>query len=101
MGEHIIVDRRQTITELTLNRLEKLGALNGAIVEELIDAVEKASSDGTRLLVFFGAGKGFSGELGKSPSSGVVSFTMKMPDIFCLKSTVENDRPQFSATVLA
>ncbi|NRF72069.1 enoyl-CoA hydratase/isomerase family protein [Aquincola sp. S2] len=44
----------------TLNRPEKLNALNGTLVDELLQAVEQAHAQGARLLVFRGAGKSFS-----------------------------------------
>lgn len=53
--------RHDATTSLVLNRPDKLNALSGALTEELLAAVERAASDGTRLLVFSGAGKGFSG----------------------------------------
>ena len=47
------------VTRLTLNRPQKANALSSTLVEMLIDAVDYACSDGTRLLVLDGAGNHF------------------------------------------
>jgi len=47
------------VTRLTLNRPEKANALSAAMVEALLDAVEYACTDGTRLLILEGAGDHF------------------------------------------
>jgi enoyl-CoA hydratase/carnithine racemase len=44
----------------TLNRPDKLNAMNGTLVDALLQAVEEANAQGARLLVFRGAGKSFS-----------------------------------------
>ena len=44
----------------TLNRPDKLNALNAKLVEALIEGVSKAHEAGARLLVFAGNGKSFS-----------------------------------------
>jgi enoyl-CoA hydratase/carnithine racemase len=44
----------------TLNRPDKLNALNAELVEALIEGVSKAHEAGARLLVFAGNGKSFS-----------------------------------------
>lgn len=44
---------------LTLNRPEKLNALNASLVDSLLLAVEHANTEGTQLLVLRGAGKSF------------------------------------------
>ncbi|MEM7254638.1 MAG: enoyl-CoA hydratase/isomerase family protein [Pseudomonadota bacterium] len=50
-----------TITELRLNRPEKLNAFNTALVDDLLTHVIRCADDGTRLLVIRGNGRGFSG----------------------------------------
>ncbi len=47
------------LTRLTLNRAQKANALSAALVEALLDAVEYAHGDGTRLLILEGAGEHF------------------------------------------
>ncbi|MEZ5853100.1 MAG: enoyl-CoA hydratase/isomerase family protein [Hyphomicrobiaceae bacterium] len=53
--------RAGDVTTVTLNRPEKLNAFSAELVDELQAAVTAAATDGTRLLVLRGAGKGFSG----------------------------------------
>jgi enoyl-CoA hydratase/carnithine racemase len=45
---------------ITLARPEKRNALSSALVEELIDFVQRAPAEGAKVLVFRGEGKGFS-----------------------------------------
>lgn len=47
------------LTRLTLNRPQKANALSATLVEGLLDAVEYAHGDGTRLLIIEGAGDHF------------------------------------------
>lgn len=47
------------LTRLTLNRPAKANALSAPLVEALLDAVDYAHTDGTRLLVIEGAGNHF------------------------------------------
>jgi enoyl-CoA hydratase len=49
------------LTELVLNRPDKANALNAELIEALLEAVETAASDGTRLMVLRGEGKVFCG----------------------------------------
>lgn len=55
------IERDGDVKTLWLSRSEKLNALDQALVEALIEAVAVSATDGTRLLVFCGQGKGFSG----------------------------------------
>ena len=55
----LIVERIDAITRLTLNRPEKANALDAALVDQLLAAVEAASHDGTRLLALAGTGPHF------------------------------------------
>jgi enoyl-CoA hydratase len=59
-GEELLIDRDGTLTVLTLNRPEKLNALNASLVEALSAAIETASCDGTRLVVLKANGRAFS-----------------------------------------
>ena len=61
MAIDLNIDRQEAVTTLTLNRPESLNALSTAMVESLIDALDAARRDGTRLLVIKGEGKGFCG----------------------------------------
>ena len=49
------------LARVYLNRPEKLNAFNEELVEGLLAALNVAADNGTRLLVFEGEGKGFSG----------------------------------------
>jgi enoyl-CoA hydratase/carnithine racemase len=59
MSDELARSREGNVTQLTLNRAQKANALSDALVEALIDAVEQAHTDGTRLLVLDGAGSHF------------------------------------------
>ncbi len=59
--DRLCIDRDGDMMRITLSRPEKLNALDGQLVEELIAALGAARSAGVRLVVFSGEGKGFSG----------------------------------------
>ena len=56
MSDELIRKHDGQLTRLTLNRPAKANALSAPLVEALIDAVDYAYTDGTRLLVLDGAG---------------------------------------------
>lgn len=59
--EHILLDLSPAaVATITLNRPDRLNALNPAIVDELRDAVESLPGSGARALLLTGAGRGFS-----------------------------------------
>lgn len=53
------VEREGAVTRLVLNRPDKRNALSLALADALLQAIEQASVDGTRLLVLQGEGPGF------------------------------------------
>lgn len=53
------IERRGVLTRLLLDRPHRGNALGAQVVDRLIEAVDEAASDGTRLLAFQGAGKTF------------------------------------------
>ncbi|MCP5152998.1 MAG: enoyl-CoA hydratase/isomerase family protein [Ectothiorhodospiraceae bacterium] len=53
------VEREGAITRLTLDAPERRNALSAALVEAMLEALEAAGGDGTRLLVIRGDGKAF------------------------------------------
>lgn len=59
MNDELIRKHEGHVTRLTLNRPQKANALSASLVETLLDAVEYAGSDGTRLLILDGAGDHF------------------------------------------
>ena len=59
---HILLDKDASdhIAKLTLNRPERLNALNDLMIDEIGDAVEDVSSDDSiRVLILTGAGRAF------------------------------------------
>lgn len=59
MSDELLRKHESHVTRLTLNRPQKANALSAALIEALIDAVEYAATDGTRLLILDGAGSHF------------------------------------------
>jgi 2-(1,2-epoxy-1,2-dihydrophenyl)acetyl-CoA isomerase len=57
--EHILYSFAQGVARLTLNRPDKLNSFNVAMHLEVREAVAQATSDGARVLVLTGAGRGF------------------------------------------
>ncbi|MEK6592596.1 MAG: enoyl-CoA hydratase/isomerase family protein [Pseudomonadota bacterium] len=59
MNDDLIRKHEGHFTHLTLNRPQKANALSASLVEALLNAVDYAYTDGTRLLVLDGAGTHF------------------------------------------
>ncbi len=59
MSDELLRRHDRHVTRLTLNRGQKANALSAALVEALLDAVEYAATDGTRLLILEGDGAHF------------------------------------------
>jgi enoyl-CoA hydratase/carnithine racemase len=59
MSDELLRHHENHVTRLTLNRPQKANALSAPLVEALLDAVEYAATDGTRLLILDGAGPHF------------------------------------------
>ena len=58
--EHVIFERKEGVATLTLNRPEKLNALDRKMIEELgIAVIEMRNDKDVRALVITGAGRGF------------------------------------------
>lgn len=56
----IILEKRDNITTVTLNRPDRLNAINNQLVDELSDALASADRDEeTRVVVITGAGRAF------------------------------------------
>lgn len=59
MSDELIRSHEGHVTRLTLNRPQKANALSASLVEALLDAVEYACTDGTRLLILDANGSHF------------------------------------------
>lgn len=59
MNDELIRKHEGHVTRLTLNRPQKANALSASLVEALLNAVEYAYTDGTRLVILDGAGAHF------------------------------------------
>lgn len=59
MSDELLRKHESHVTRLTLHRPQKANALSAALVEALLDAVEYAATDGTRLLIIDGTGAHF------------------------------------------
>jgi len=58
--ETVIYEKRDGIAKITLNRPERMNALNAQIIMELVQTVrDAATDDDVRVLVITGAGRGF------------------------------------------
>jgi len=58
--EHVILERKENIATLTLNRPERLNAMNERMIEELESAMIEVNQDrDVRVLVLTGAGRAF------------------------------------------
>ncbi len=57
--EHILYESNAAIARLTLNRPDKLNAFTTAMHAEVRDALARTRTDGSRVLVVTGAGRGF------------------------------------------
>lgn len=58
----ILVDKKETLTRITLNRPKVLNAINLQMVNQMIKAMQNAQTDGTRIIIIDGAGeRGLSG----------------------------------------
>jgi len=74
--QHLLVETTaRGVRTITLNRPEKLNAINMRLAEEIIEAINAASADDTvKVLVLTGAGRGFCAGLDLDPAN--VSETM-------------------------
>lgn len=55
----LLIEQQGAIKRLTLNRPDKRNALSLELADALLQAIEQAAADGTRLLVLQGSGAGF------------------------------------------
>jgi enoyl-CoA hydratase/carnithine racemase len=77
--EHLLYDVKDGIATITLNRPDKLNALNPAMADELIAVVDRVDADDdVRAVIVTGQGRAFSA--GAELSSGAQSFTEARAD---------------------
>jgi len=75
MTDSVLQERRDGVLLLTLNRPEKLNALNLALAEGLVTALDAAEADGSvRAIVITGTGRAF------SAGADLKEFAEKTPD---------------------
>jgi enoyl-CoA hydratase len=80
-------ERRGAIAVLTLNRPDKLNAINAAMVDELSRALDAAEADdGVRVIVLAGAGKAFSAGFDLDMETGAGA-----PDPAAIRRALHND----------
>ncbi len=100
----VLYERNGSVATVTLNRPEKLNALNKEVVQglhESLDAVER--DDSVRVVVLRGAGKSFSSgfdlaeEVGERPSSALAWSEVLGEDIELTMRLWELDRPTIAA----
>jgi len=79
-GETVLVTKADGIMRLTLNRPDKLNALNKALYEEMMTALaDAASDDACRVVVLTGSGRAFCA--GQDLSGEVYSASGPQPDV--------------------
>jgi enoyl-CoA hydratase/carnithine racemase len=77
--ETILYDVDDQILTITMNRPDKLNAFNNTMLEELLDAFDRADADdGVRAIIVTGAGRGFCA--GADLSAGRATFDRRRPD---------------------
>lgn len=89
MTTTLAVDKDGDGWTFTLNRPEKLNALNAEVVEALIEGVTRAHAAGARLLVFAGSGKNFSagfdqGEIERESDADLLLRLVRIETLFHL-----------------
>ena len=89
MHEDLIgYERRDAIAVLTLNRPDKLNAINAAMIEGLHRALDTAEADdGVRVVVVAGAGRAFSSGFDLDMETGGEG----RPDPLAVRRALEND----------
>ncbi|MBI4329157.1 MAG: crotonase/enoyl-CoA hydratase family protein [Chloroflexi bacterium] len=100
--QYLLYEKREGAVHLTLNRPEKLNALNAGLQDEIIQAAQEAEEDrDIRVVVIKGAGRAFSAGYDITPSPdrehGQRQITMQ-EDWFGLQKTVRRWRTLWDLT---
>lgn len=78
--ENLLYDHQEHIATITLNRPEKLNALNGQLQNELRDAIDEASqNDEVRVVLLTGSGRGFCAGADLTPNPSASSAAKHIP----------------------
>ena len=91
--EHIVLERKEGVATLTLNRPEKLNALNRKMMEEMESARVQVSKDrDVRVVVITGAGRAFCsgadvGEIAQAADQGEIRDWLQMANRLILALT--------------
>ena len=81
--QNVIYERREPVAYLTLNRPEKLNALNSGLVADLQEALAVAEADpAVRAVIITGAGRAFSAGFDINPDPGSPSPREGSPDVW-------------------
>ena len=86
--QHLLVETSDRIATVTINRPDKLNALNGAVLAELADAMSAlAADDGVGVIMLTGAGRAFVagadiGDIASASSSALESFARNGQAVF-------------------
>ena len=79
--QNVIYERRDSIAYLTLNRPDKLNALNAGLIADLQDALDVVEADpDVRVAIITGAGRAFSAGFDINPDPGSPSPLSGSPD---------------------
>ena len=79
--QNVIYERRDSIAYLTLNRPDKLNALNAGLIADLQDALDVVEADpDVRVAIITGAGRAFSAGFDINPDPGSPSPRSGSPD---------------------
>ena len=92
--EHVILEKKERVGLITLNRPEKMNAFGGRMRQEIAEVVDDVCNDKeVRVIVITGAGKAFC--VGGDVSEFVSGETK------ALTETLPSERPAMSQIVLA
>src|SRR5258706_9409618 len=95
MSETVLYEVKDRVATITLNRPDRLNAMNRPLLEATVDALETAASDDAiRVVVFTGAGRGFcaGGDLAVHAAEGVLSGGALAKDVATLRGFMRSSQ---------